>query len=237
MVLTVDRVPLMSDRWCMSSAHPFDFVRTGRVSRRLAAIAVAAFCVMCLYTNPARAGDQPLPARLITADQWGSVTAPEASYRSRRHEKVDGLTVHHQGEIWNAGADVASYLRRLQQWSRRERAWVDVPYHYIVAPDGVVWAGRDTAWAGDSNTDYDTAGQLQIMLLGNFEEQRPTPAQLQSTAGLLAHLMTVHGVSSDSIVAHRHHTTQTVCPGAHLMSVFEDLRQSAAALSVAARPR
>ena len=172
----------------------------------------------------------PAAVTLITADQWGSLPAPEASYRSRPHAQVTGLTVHHQGETWSEGADVASYLRRLQQWSRRERAWVDVPYHYIVAPDGTVYAGRDTAWAGDSNTVYDTTGQLQVMLLGNFEEQRPTAAQLQATARLLASLMTAHGLSPDRIVAHRHHTTQTVCPGIHLMSVFEDLRQTAAAL-------
>ncbi len=169
-------------------------------------------------------------AGVVSAAQWGSVPPPTSAYRSRRQEAITGLTVHHQGEIWQASSDVAAYLRRLQQWSRRERAWVDVPYHYIVAPDGRVYAGRDPQWAGDSNTDYDTMGQLQVMLLGNFEVQQPSPAQLQSTARLLGHLLALYGLAPGRIQAHRHHTTQTVCPGERLMLVFEELRGQAAAL-------
>jgi hypothetical protein len=174
---------------------------------------------------------------VVSAAQWGSVPPPALAYRSRRQALITGLTVHHQGEFWQPGADVAAYLRRLQQWSRRERTWVDVPYHYIVAPDGRVYAGRDPQWAGDSNTDYDTMGQLQVMLLGNFEEQQPSPAQLQSTAKLLGELLGLHGLAPEGIRAHRHHTAQTVCPGEHLMSVFEELRAQAAALRASQRPR
>jgi hypothetical protein len=178
---------------------------------------------------------------IITAEQWGSVpataAAPGLPYRSRPHAQITGLTVHHQGETWKEGADVAAYLRRLQQWSRRERAWVDVPYHYIIAPDGSVYQGRSLEWAGDSNTAYDTAGQVQVMLLGNFEEQQPTAAQLKASVQLLARLMVTHSVGPERIVAHRHHTTQTVCPGANLMVVFEAMRSEADALRRAAPSR
>jgi len=215
--------------------------RGAHSSRPWAALCAAAsvMTVLGLLAAPAPAhAIEPLADRgLITAAQWGSVSPPEAAYRSRRHQAITGLTVHHQGETWQAGADVAAYLRRLQQWSRRERAWVDVPYHYIVAPDGAVYAGRDPQWAGDSNTDYNTLGQLQVMLLGNFEEQQPSPAQLQATARLLGQLLALHGLAPDRIRAHRHHTTQTVCPGEQLMLVFEDLRAQAAAVPVGDRQR
>lgn len=135
------------------------------------------------------------------------------------------------------GADVAAYLRRLQQWSRRERAWVDVPYHYVIAPDGVVYEGRSLEWAGDSNTAYDTAGQVQVMLMGNFEEQQPTSAQLRAAAQLLAQLMMRHSLGPERIVAHRHHTSQTVCPGAKLMAMFEAMRSEADVLRRAAPTR
>lgn len=179
----------------------------------------------------------PLVLNIIGAQQWGSEPPPQAAYRSREHGVITGLTVHHQGETWQTGADVAAYLRRLQQWSRRERAWVDVPYHYIVSPEGQVYAGRGLQWAGDSNTDYDTAGQVQVMLLGNFEHQQPSAAQLQATAQLLGQLMAVYGLAPQHIVGHRHHSNQTVCPGAHLMSVFEDLRAQATAMRATLVPR
>ena len=122
---------------------------------------------------------------------------------------------------------MAAYLRRLQQWSRRERVWVDVPYHFVIAPDGVVYEGRSLEWAGDSNTAYLTAGQVQVMLLGNFQEQEPSAAQLLSATRLLAKLMVTYSLGPQTIVAHRHHTTQTVCPGQNLMAVFDDLRREA----------
>lgn len=107
-----------------------------------------------------------------------------------------------------------------------------MPYHFVIAPDGTVYEGRALEWAGDSNTDYDTVGQVQVMLLGNFEEQKPARAQWDSTAQLLARLMNTHGLQPQDIQAHRHHTGQTVCPGAHLMATFEDLRQAAQSLRV-----
>lgn len=200
------------------------------------AFAVALAANLMAFAGAAAAGDSA-SLQTITAEQWGSVPAPVAasgsSFRSRPHSQITGLTVHHQGEIWRDGADVAAYLRRLQQWSRRERAWVDVPYHFVIAPDGVVYEGRSLEWAGDSNTAYETAGQVQVMLLGNFQEQEPSAAQLLSATRLLAKLMVTYSLGPQTIVAHRHHTTQTVCPGQNLMAVFDDLRREAHRLASA----
>lgn len=177
-----------------------------------------------------QAGQGPASLPIVSPTDWGAVP-PDAAMAERAIAKIQGritgITVHHQGEIWVSGSDVAAYLRRLQQWSRQSRPWVDLPYHYVIAPEGTIFAGRPIEWAGDSNTDYDTRGQIQVMLLGNFEEQQPTAAQLSSAVGLLAHLMRTYDLPRDAILAHRHHTAQTVCPGAHLMVHFDVLRDEA----------
>ena len=171
---------------------------------------------------------------LITPPQWGAAAIPHPLPAARAQPRIHTLTVHHQGLIWRPGADVPSYLRALQQWSRQTKGWIDLPYHYIVSPEGEVYAGRAPGWAGDSNTAYDTQGHLQVMLLGNFEEQRPTPAQWDAAVALLARLMTQHGLQTRDIAAHRHHTDQTVCPGAHLMARFAELQQAVARAASAA---
>lgn len=162
---------------------------------------------------------------IVAAKAWGSTPGS----RPGRGHTVTQLTVHHQGEFWHHGTDVPAYLRRLQQWSRAAKGWVDVPYHYIIGSDGTIYAGRSPAIAGDTNTEYDTQGHLQVMLLGNFEEQAVTPRQWDSAVQLLAHLLQAHGLSAAHIGAHRHHSTQTVCPGADLMARFEELQRAAAA--------
>lgn len=154
-----------------------------------------------------------------------SVRVPTAP----RPHRIARLTVHHQGVVWQADADVAAYLRRLQTWSRQARGWADLPYHFVVAPDGRVYEGRPVAMAGDTQTEYDPAGHLGVMLLGNFELQQPTPAQWNATVALLAQLTRTHGLDDRALGMHRQFSARTVCPGAHLAERFDALRRAVSA--------
>ena len=109
-----------------------------------------------------------------------------------------------------------AYLRRLQAWSRNTKRWADIPYHYVVAPDGRIYAARPLAVAGDTNTEYDPTGHALVMLLGNFEEVEPTPQELQATVDLMAWLARSHGLRADSIASHNDYSAQTLCPGRNL---------------------
>ena len=161
--------------------------------------------------------------RIVSVSEWGGQVVAPASPPQTLHR----LTVHHQGEVWRAGGDVPAYLRRLQKWSQEARGWADIPYHFIVAPDGAVYAARPVSMAGDTNTDYDPSGHLLVMLLGNFEVQTPTAAQWQSTVEVMAQGIARHGLQRAAIGTHRQHATQTVCPGANLEARFDALREEA----------
>ncbi len=180
-----------------------------------------------------KVGAQPLPAAptpIVSVDQWGGLPTPQPAVA----QVLRQLTVHHQGEFWAPDGDVPAYLRRLQSWSRTARNWVDIPYHYVVAPSGVVYAARPVAIAGDTNTAYKPEGHLLVMLLGNFEVQQPTAAQWQGTVRLVARLLLEHRLPSHSISAHRDHTSQTVCPGANRYKRLDELRAAVAAAHTAA---
>jgi len=179
----------------------------------------------CGVLHQGGARDAPV---VVPASEWGGVERSN----SLSHQTITHLTVHHQGLIWEPGNDVPAYLRRLQQWSRDTKGWIDVPYHYIVGPDGTIYSGRSPSFAGDTNTEYNPHGHVQVMLLGNFEEQTPTVQQWDSAVKLLAHLLRVHDLPPASIGAHRHHSNQTACPGANLMVRFDEFR---AAVSSASR--
>lgn len=200
------------------------------MSRRGFTLAPILLAALCAGAGPAIAmsasatGSTGESFPFVSAVQWQSMPGARAA----AGHIVTHLTVHHQGVFWRPGADVPAYLRRLQQWSRQAKGWADLPYHYIVGPDGTVYGGRDPGVPGDTNTDYDTRGHLQVMLLGNFEEQSVTVPQWDSTVRLLARLMKAHALPVDRLAAHRHHTDRTVCPGATLMARFEELRQAVA---------
>ena len=131
-------------------------------------------------------------------------------------QRITHITLHHQGEVWLEGADPAAYLRRLQQWSRLTKRWADIPYHYVIAPDGRIYAARPLALPGDTNTEYDPTGHALLMLVGNFEEQQPTAAQLDAAVTLSAWLLQQHRLGLDAIASHKDYSSQTVCPGQNL---------------------
>ena len=155
---------------------------------------------------------------IIPMNEWGGTPIAVTG----TPQTITRLTVHHQGETWVVGNDVPAYLRRLQKWSRETKHWADIPYHYVIAPDGRVYAARPEGVAGDTNTEYDPKGHLLVMLLGNFEEVEPTPEALESLVELLATKARETGLDERAIASHRDWSTQTVCPGKNLYRYLEN---------------
>lgn len=167
---------------------------------------------------PSRATALPEPP-MMKAAAWGSVPPPPE--KMKRHT-ITHITLHHQGETFKPGTDMPTYLRTLQAWSRRERHWQDIPYHYIVGPDGALYEGRDLQYAGETNTEYDPAGHALIEVVGNFEEIEPTQAQLDAVITTMAWLAQRHQVPLHRIASHRDHSAQTVCPGRNLYRYIQN---------------
>ena len=183
---------------------------------------VVAWCLLvalqaCSGTPVIPVIGEPAPP-IIAVSSWGGQPTSFAA----EPQRITRITLHHQGETWRDGDDVAPYLRRLQQWSRESRHWADIPYHYVVSPDGRIYAARPLALAGDTNTEYDPQGHALVMLLGNFENVEPTAQQLNATVELMAWLAREHGLAPDSIASHRDFSAQTVCPGRNLYRYIEN---------------
>jgi hypothetical protein len=148
---------------------------------------------------------------IITASEWNSTPSEFPAEYLHTPSKV---LLHHAGVTWKAGPDPAVRLKNLQSWGGREKGWFDVPYHYLIAPDGRIYEGRSVRYKPDSNTDFDTTGCINVQLWGNFEEQRVSLAQLESTIALTAWLMEKYGMERDAYLTHLDIAPgQTTCPG------------------------
>jgi hypothetical protein len=168
------------------------------------------------------AAPQPVrrPERLVLRADWGS--QPDPIPDSRKHTPR-WLTIHHAGVLWTNSQDPAQSVRNLQAYGKkrpqlekppRNTYWPDLPYHFLVAPDGRIFEGRDVAYEPESNTAYSLAGNLGIEMMGDFERQRPSPAQLESVARLTAWLMQEHRIDIEHVRTHRDAAPgQTTCPG------------------------
>jgi N-acetyl-anhydromuramyl-L-alanine amidase AmpD len=100
--------------------------------------------------------------------------------------------------------------------------WTDIPYHYLIDLDGKIYEGRDINYAGDTNTQYDPTGHALIVVLGNFEEVEPNPAQLESVVAMMSAIAARYRVPVENIAGHKDYSTETSCPGKSLYPYLQN---------------
>jgi len=180
---------------------------------------VAAFIVGLLY---ACTSQKKLTAvstlNIIPRAGW---TANEP--RSYKQHVPVRITVHHEGTRLEVTDDAAKKIKAIQVWGMGpDRSWVDIPYHFLIAPDGKIYEGRAVTTVGETATEYDPTGHLLITCLGNLEQQEVPSAQLASLIKLIAHACKKYNLPYETITSHRDNSTQTTCPGKNLYKYFEN---------------
>ncbi len=165
--------------------------------------------------------------RIIEAEPraaWG----PAAPIRSRLRPMgaVQRVTIHHEGSPhpnhdWSR-SQVARTLRRIQVEHGRRMHAGDIGYHYIIDRAGRVWEGRDSRYQGAHVSHYNPHN-LGIMVLGNFDIQSPTAAQISSLTTLCHMLLHGYQISAHELYMHRN-LANTRCPGRRMVKHVISIR-------------
>jgi hypothetical protein len=132
---------------------------------------------------------------------------------------LDRITLHHDGTEFYGGA--VERMRGLQSWSQRVRGWVDIPYHFLIDRDGTIYEGRPLQFVGDTATEYDPTGHALITVMGNYNVQELTPAQLAAIVDLASWLCYEYAIPPEMIHGHRDYAA-TSCPGTNLYRYLTD---------------
>jgi hypothetical protein len=122
----------------------------------------------------------------------------------------------------------------------RDKGWDELGYHFVIdngnaGGDGQIEVGPrwpKQKWGAHTKTADNRFNDfgIGICLVGNFDVDHPTDAQMKSVAKLVAYLMKTYRISADHIIGHGD-AKPTDCPGRN-MSVA-DVRRAATALLVA----
>ncbi len=124
------------------------------------------------------------------------------------------IVIHHSATTSGSAAEFDRYHRRKRGWEN------GLGYHFVIGngngtPDGEVEIGNrwldqiDGAHAGVE--EYNHYG-IGICLVGNFNQSRPTAAQMASLSVLVEYLQNRCHITSENVIMHRH-CRQTDCPG------------------------
>jgi hypothetical protein len=146
---------------------------------------------------------------------------------------VQRITVHHSAVNSTGLVTKADTARQLESFRQNHTAridpdtglhWVDIGYHYIIDPSGRVWEGRPVAIEG-AHVSHTNQHNLGVMVMGNFDEQRPTTAALAALDAFVASQMKRYRVSMANVYTHQE-LRSTECPGRNLQRYMLQTRAS-----------
>ncbi len=153
----------------------------------------------------------------ISQEDWGGIENQETA----ESHKIERITLHHGGVEFTADKDPIEYMRNLQSWSRTEKKWIDIPYHFLIDLDGKIYEGRSLKHPGDTNTNYDPSGHLLICLMGNYEIQLVNSEQFEALTNLITFFCKELDISTELIKGHKDYT-ETACPGKDFYKYLEN---------------
>ena len=187
-------------------------------------LAVAVTLAGCLGTRaPGHFSDRELnypdAIDVVRRAEWGWKKAKN----SLPEHAISRITIHHGGVEFGDDRDPVEYLRSLQDWSREERGWMDIPYHFVIDLEGKIYEGRPLQYPGDTNTTYNPKTHALVVVVGNYEVRELAEVQFESLVKLTAFLAAEFSVGLSDIKGHMDYApSETACPGANIYQYFED---------------
>lgn len=175
----------------------------------------------------------PQPA-FVTRTGWGGPPNQQPGC-TPAYTNVTHLVVHHQAGA--ANPPYAATVMAIWQLHVNTNGWCDIGYNWLIAPDGTVFEGR----AGGNNVigahfSGNNSNTMGVCFLGNFQNDQPTAAALESLEQLLAWkacdsnidpagtaLHAASGLTLHRICGHRDGGA-TLCPGENLYAKLPSIR-------------
>jgi hypothetical protein len=153
---------------------------------------------------------------------------------------VKRITVHHTAwltstDAWKPTAGELESIREFHSGQKpTDRKWADIAYHFVVDRAGRVWQARPLAYQG-AHVHLHNEHNMGIVLLGNFDVQSPSAAQLVALSGFIGFVRELYSVPVARVYTHGE-LGQTHCPGKKLQSFMDRARKQWAAAEQAAAP-
>lgn len=160
----------------------------------------------------------------ISRSKW-TRSAPKRS-KVNAMNGISKLTIHHAaGPVVNFTSEsaTADRLESIRKFHTGERGWGDIGYHYIVDRAGRVWEGRPIQYQG-AHVRNNNEHNIGILVLGNFDKQSPSSAQVNSLYSTAAALSRQYKIKTKLVRSHQEINTSE-CPGKNLQNKMNGLRR------------
>lgn len=154
---------------------------------------------------------------------------------------IKKIIVHHTAEHVNQQRSPMQLMRAIYYYHTKTKGWGDIGYNFVIDAHGNIYEGRAGGpKAVGAHTAYHNVGSVGISLMGNFQQEKPTPYQQKSLEILIADQALRFGIDIDG-KSHFLHTTSynvsghrdvavdghgTACPGVNLHALLPEIRRN-----------
>lgn len=164
---------------------------------------------------------------IISRSDWAKGNPIPANMN--RMQPVKRITIHHDGMTPFTSTSRSSSAARLEQirrahLSRGPQKWGDIGYHFAIDPAGRVWECRPLQWQG-AHVKNQNPGNLGILVMGNYDEQRLTIVQQEAVKTFVSKSMRTWNVSPRNLHTHQE-LAATACPGRSLQAFMVTARSN-----------
>jgi len=144
---------------------------------------------------------------------------------------VTYITVHHDGMSPFTGNSTSAGARRIDaiRIAHQRQGWGDIGYHFAIDRAGNIWEGRPLTYQGAHVKDHNEHN-IGVVMLGNFDEQRPTNAQVEALNRHVKNLKAAYGVSTPRLKTHQEWAA-TACPGRNVQAYMVAARRTGGAFA------
>jgi hypothetical protein len=151
--------------------------------------------------------------------------------------RIEAVHVHHTWRPNHAQWAGEPSVLAMWRFHTRTNGWSDIAQHVTIAPDGLIWEGRDWNRAPASASGHNgtgLSGPFMFEVVGDFDAGCDPLAgeQRASVVGVIARLLHRFGLDAQAVRFHREMTHLKTCPGTsvHLDDIRAEVDEARATL-------
>lgn len=135
--------------------------------------------------------------------------------------KIKYIIIHHTATLRDS-----TTFNAVKNYHINQLGWKYIGYNWLITFNGVLHEGRPQNVVGahtkDDGMNYKSLG---ISLAGNFENERPTKAQIKTLKGIIKQVRDIYKIPLENVLGHNEvKGTSTLCPGKNLLSIIKEIR-------------
>ena len=157
-------------------------------------------------------------SKLSAITQYNRKTFAEAVKKFNWRRRINQVHMHHTWSPDHKTWKGEQSQNGMWNYHTKQMGWGDIAQHVTIAPDGIIWGGRDWNASPASSSGYNgsgSTGPFMFEMAGNFDTGHDVlrGPQLLSAMHVTAMIMHQFKLPVEALKFHRHLGSPKTCPG------------------------